>query len=128
MDNCMWCDMPAVRCCDAVIGLEPKGAVRNGAGNVISLLAGLDGVQWTCDAPMCADHARQVGWICGSEPDSIDHCPHHATHGEADMSDLLMFQSEAEARRRDIYAEIRRWRIRVRSNAEALPRSRSAAK
>lgn len=118
MDKCMWCDKPAVRYCDAVIGVEPKGALRDKAGKVTGLLAGLDGMQWTCDAPMCADHAQQVGWISGAEPDSIDHCPHHTKHGEAPMRDLLMFDGEAEAKRRDVHAEIRRALMRIeRSNA-----------
>lgn len=123
MDKCMWCGKPAERYCDAVIGVEPKGALRDRNGKVTGLLAGLDGTHWTCDAPMCADHARQVGWVCGTEPDSIDHCPHHTENGEAPMRDLLMFEGEAEARRRDVHAEIRRAFMRIeRSNAEAKGR------
>jgi len=115
IEKCMWCDKPAVRYCDAVIGVEPKAALRDKSGNVTGLLAGLDGMQWTCDAPMCADHAQQVGWISGAEHDSIDRCPHHTKHGEAPMRDLLMFESEAEAKRRDVHAEIRRALIRIES-------------
>lgn len=108
----MWCGKPAVRYCDAVIGVEIKGALRDKSGNVTGLLAGLDGEQWTCDAPMCAEHTRQVGHICGEDPDSIDHCPHHAAHPERPMKELLMFADEAEARRREVHAEIRRERMR----------------
>lgn len=119
MEKCMWCDKPATRYCDAVIGMEPRGALRDSKGNVTGLLGGLDGAQFTCDAPMCSDHARQVGWVCGAEPDSIDHCPHHTEHGEAPMRDLLMFEGEAEVKRRDVHAEIRRSLMRIeRSNAE----------
>ena len=119
----MWCDKPAVRYCDAVIGVEPKGALRDSSGKVTGLLAGLDSAQWTCDAPMCPDHAQQVGCISSADPDSIDHCPHHAKHGEAPMRDLLMFDGEAEAKRRDVHAEIRRALMRLeRSNAEVTGR------
>ena len=113
----MWCNKEAVRYCDAVIGIEPKGAIRDSAGNVASLLAGLDSEQWTCDSPMCADHAKQIGWISGSEPESIDRCPHHLKHGEKPMRDLIMFADEAEKKRREVHAEIMRSRMRLeRSN------------
>lgn len=108
----MWCDKPAVRYCDAVIGFEATGATRDRSGNVTGLLTGLDGKQWTCDAPMCAEHARQVGNVCGEDPDSIDHCPHHAAHPERPMKELVMFEDEAAAKRRKVHAEIRRGRMR----------------
>lgn len=115
----MWCEKPATRYCDAVIGVEARGAVRNKQGGVDALLAGLDGEMWTCDAPMCDDHARQVGRISGKEPESIDHCPHHITHGEEIFKEIVMFKDEAEKKRRNAHAEIRRSRIRTeRSNEQ----------
>ncbi len=107
----MWCGKPAVRYCDAVIGFEAVDATRDRSGNVTGLLHGLGGRMWTCDAPMCAEHGRQVGFVCGTEPDSIDHCQHHAEHQEKPMAELVMFEHEAEARRREVHAEIRRARM-----------------
>lgn len=108
---CMWCGTPAVRYCDAVIGIEPVNAQRGGDGSVTGLLAGLESKQWTCDAPMCDNHGRQVGWICGIEPDGIDHCPYHVSSGEEEIRHLIMFALEAEKKRRYIHAAIRRARI-----------------
>jgi hypothetical protein len=47
--------------------------------------------------------------------------PHHTKHGEAPMRDLLMFESEAEAKRRDVHAEIRRALIRIESANAVQP-------
>lgn len=115
-ETCMWCDKPAVAWCDAVIGFEAVAACRDPNGRVTGLITGTnehgEAVAWTCDAPMCADHAKHVGHVCGKEPDSIDHCPYHAVHDEGSMQDLIMFHREAEQKRRDVHAEIRRQRIR----------------
>ena len=106
--KCTWCGKEAVRYCDAVIGVEPEEAIRDKSNNVIGLLSGIDGDRWTCDAPMCEDHVHQVGWISGSDADSIDHCPHHKKNPEKPMRDLLMFKGEVENKRRSINSEIRR--------------------
>lgn len=106
----MWCEKPSVRYCDAVIGFEAVDAIRDKAGNVVGLLAGSD-TMWTCDAPMCAEHTRQVGHICGKDPDSIDHCPYHIEHEEHSMKKLVMFEHEAETIRRKVHAGIRRSRM-----------------
>lgn len=110
---CMWCGKPSTCFCDAVIGFGATGCNRDKSGNVLNLLSGLDAEQWTCDAPMCDDHAKQVGWVCGEESDSIDHCPHHAQHPELCIDKLVMFASEADSTRRDIYASVRRNRMRA---------------
>ena len=110
---CMWCDSPATRYCDAVIGVEAITASRGHRGAVTARLTSLDAQQWTCDAPMCDDHARRVGHICGAEPDSIDHCPHHVVAKRERMAALMMASDEAQARRREIHAGIRRARLRV---------------
>jgi hypothetical protein len=126
MELCMWCGKQAIRYCDAVIGVEAMGATRDKSGNVTGLLTGLDGRQWTCDAQMCVEHAKQVGHICGEEPESIDHCPHHTMLHERPMKDLVMFADEAEARRREVHAEIRRERMRKeRPNTDYSNRSNS---
>ena len=115
---CMWCDAPAVRFCDAVIGFEATGAFRDSNFKVTGLAtgprgSGLDLKHWTCDAPMCARHTKQVGHICGKPCDSIDRCPYHVEHKEHGMDRLVMFEQEAEARRREVYASIRRSRLAV---------------
>lgn len=103
----MWCDKPATRYCDAAIGFEAVGALRDKAGNVTGLLTG-NGKSWTCDAPLCGEHAKMVGHVSGQEPDTIDLCPHHTEHPERPMRDLVIFECEAEGRRREVHAEIRR--------------------
>lgn len=106
----MWCDRPATRYCDAPIGFEAKGAVRNKNGTVRHLLIGSDSRMWTCDAPMCSEHARMVGFVCGRESDSIDHCP-HCIEITRHIGDMVMFADEATAARRRLHVEIRRSRM-----------------
>lgn len=126
MDKCMWCDKPAIRYCDAAIGFEAVAAVRDKAGNVTGLLAG-GGNSWTCDAPMCDEHSKQVGHVCWQEPDSIDRCPHHMEHSEKPMRELVMFECEAEGTRREVHAEIRRALMKnKRPNAPAQAPAKAA--
>jgi len=112
-DPCMWCGEPSTRLCDAVIGYEATGCMRTRAGGVDALLTGLGGDVWTCDAPICDAHARQVGWVSGKTPDSIDYCLHHAALDRPSMPELVMFQDEAIKARSDLYAAIRRQRMRA---------------
>lgn len=109
----MWCEKLATHYCDAAIGFEAVGAIRDKAGNVTALLAG-GGKSWTCDAPMCAEHAKMIGHVSGSQPDTIDRCPYHAEHRERPMKELVMFEHEALARRRQVHAEIRRALLTVK--------------
>lgn len=121
MDKCMWCDKPATHYCDAVIGLPAVDALRDKRGNVTALLtgSGASGVaSWTCDAPMCSEHTKQIGVMCGSEPDSIDHCPHHLKSPEQPISKLVMFEREVGVRRREVHAQIRRQQIRAHFGRE----------
>lgn len=112
-EKCILCGMPATRYCDAVIGVEAKGAIRNKAGGIDALISGLDGEIWTCDAPLCGDCATHAGHVSGSSPDSIDYCPHHAENGAGHLRDMVMFKDEAEKKRRALHAEIRRVSIRL---------------
>lgn len=68
-------------------------------------------VSWTCDAPMCAEHALTVGHMSGNEPETIDYCPYHVDQPRRPLKELIMFEREAERRRREIHAEIRRARM-----------------
>lgn len=112
-EPCMWCGAPSTRLCDAVIGYEATSCTRTRAGGVEALLTGLGGDVWTCDAPICDAHAKQVGWVCGQTHDSIDRCPHHAALDDPDMAELVMFPDEAVKTRSDLYAAIRRQRMRA---------------
>lgn len=117
-DKCMWCDRPATRYCDAPIGFEAKGAARNKNGTVRQLLIGGDSRMWTCDAPMCNEHAKQVGFICGKDPDSIDHCPYCRENARR-TEEMVMFEDEATAARRRVHAEIRRSRMAETTKEQA---------
>jgi len=107
MEKCLWCESPATGLCDAPIGFEAVGAARDKTGKVTVLLAG-SGSSWTCDAPMCDEHRRQIGHVCGKEPDSIDRCPYHYTNHGQPLRELVIFESEVAAVRRKVRAEINR--------------------
>ena len=115
--TCLWCDMPATRYCDAVIGFGVVGVTRQPDGSLLPL-AGPDRItgdipHWTCDAPMCATHAKQVGLVCGANADSIDRCPWHAEYGDGKIRDRLVVDAdEAASWRRQIWADVRRTRIK----------------
>lgn len=98
---CLWCDEPAVAFCDAWIGSE-CGPER--------LFSHKDKPH-LCDAPMCADHVKQVGWICGETADSIDHCPAHISD-PVTIDSAAKSKAECEAARRAVHAEVRRQRIK----------------
>lgn len=111
---CLWCGKPATHFCDAVIGVEAKAAIRDKNGQIETLLGGLDGAVWTCDAPMCADHAVSVGHMhcrSGVQVETIDHCPLHVQSGEEEFRDIVMFEDEAKSKRANLHAQIRRSQI-----------------
>ena len=63
---------------------------------------------------MCEVHGEQVGHVCGSEPDSIDYCPHHVAETTREpLKSLAMFPSEVEGVRREIHANALRSRMRA---------------
>lgn len=121
-DRCMWCDEPATVLCDAVIGMAAVTCTRHPRTGAVTLLAGTerDGSirTWTCDAPMCRRCASAIGRVCfgRKHSDTIDRCPFHVERGEAPLRDLIMFEDEAERRRREVHAEIRRDRIRAQGS------------
>lgn len=80
---CLFCDRDAVAYCDAPVGFGIVGYSRIGlvSENRFQALKGSnpDGSidMFTCDAPMCAEHRKAVGHICGADPETIDWCPLH---------------------------------------------------
>lgn len=110
-ERCMWCEKPSEFLCDAPIGFLADGCERDKLGNVKQLLTGkraLDGGYWTCDAPMCADHRKMIGHVCGKYHDTIDRCPYHVEHGEGRFKKMIGFEHEMDGWRRKVHAEIRR--------------------
>lgn len=101
---CLWCDRPATHLCDAVIvqGRSAKGLQS-----------------YTCDAPMCAHHAKQFGFICirgkGRKADSLDRCPWHMDHQEEAVHEMpvAITDEDVATRRREVHALIRRERMRA---------------
>lgn len=114
-EKCMFCDSPAIAYCDQPIAYEATGCARDATGKVKSLVTGKDAKLYTCDAPLCAEHAHMTGFVCGKDADSIDHCPYHFTHphNHQRMDELVMFSDEVAKKRSDVYAEINRslWKI-----------------
>ena len=98
--NCIYCENKAIAYCDFAMALEPKHKAKDG-----KLLAGVDSKVFTCDAPLCKKHAVSVGHICGKNGDSIDYCEHHFY--EQNIYEVL-FEDDAEEKRRALHAEIRR--------------------
>lgn len=98
--NCIYCDNKVIAYCDFAIALEPKHKAKDG-----KLLAGVDSKVFTCDAPLCKKHTVSVGHICGKNGDSIDYCEHHFY--EQNIYEVL-FEDDAEEKRRALHAEIRR--------------------
>ena len=98
--NCIYCDNKVIAYCDFAMALEPKHKAKDG-----KLLAGVDSKVFTCDAPLCKKHTVSVGHICGKNGDSIDYCEHHFY--EQNIYEVL-FEDDAEEKRRALHAEIRR--------------------
>lgn len=122
--RCLVCDAIATRWCDAPVAFGIVGYNRVGkiADNRFSAVTGTDPktkepVMYTCDAPLCAAHATQVGHICGRGPghkgcESIDHCPHHVEADRDGLGSMLVLDEEEAAQlRRVVYADLRRRRM-----------------
>ncbi len=115
-DLCLFCDNKAVAYCDAIIGVQAEGVRRNKHKGVDELTAGSnqngDFTSWTCDAPICSTHRKLIGFMCGEEGDTMDHCPYHINNDEP-LKKIIMFWRDAEKKRREIHAEIRKARLVV---------------
>lgn len=81
-DACIYCDAPATRWCDVVLGFD----------NADGPLASLDTEIFRCDAPLCEAHAVHLGTIffhgspavTGAE--TIDHCCEHEQFWTQDVA------------------------------------------
>lgn len=106
--KCIYCDNESTMFCDFLIALEPKHRQNN------KLYAGIESEHFTCDAPVCNDHAVAVGHIhCEGFADSVDYCLYcYEKHLNGVMYQIL-FKDEADAERRKIHVEIRRSLIKV---------------
>lgn len=113
--TCLWCGEPAVAFCDEWIGGET--VMYEGTPRYT-----LDLPQFTCDAPMCHEHRKVFGFVCGKEPDTMDRCPVHQ-RGAVTLDTAAKSKEEAETMRRAVWAEGRRECIRRRSDRVSGERS-----
>jgi hypothetical protein len=104
--RCLWCDREAVAYCDAAFGQTMKDCHDvPGGRRVFDLGAPF----FTCDAPMCAEHRKIAGFVCGKDPDTMDHCPVHAA--DEGLPHLDITADQAEGMRRAVHAAARRSRM-----------------
>lgn len=109
--ECIVCGKAATRLCDAHIGGEIAGYVRDGSlsDNQFRAFVNVDSEMYTCDAPLCAEHAQQIGvtFVCAksrvnSAIETVDVCP-------GDHPDWKpMTLEESQYLRRKIHADVRR--------------------
>ncbi len=93
--KCLWCGKFAEYLCDAVIGQDrerylKRAKARRSPETTHPAI--------TCDAPMCAVHARGIGRVCGrgqGRSNSIDVCAFHsAKFGELERRFLTPEQAK----------------------------------
>lgn len=103
--ECLWCENEAEHLCDYMLG-----HVVNADGVIEDLKA----PHFTCDAPMCGEHRRKIGHVCGTlEPphaDTIDHCPAHADEPPLEPAEWATNRSLAQRKRHGVRAVA--WRSR----------------
>lgn len=78
--RCLWCDREAVAFCDAALGQT----MQDCQGRKVWTL---EAPFFTCDAPICDEHRKVTGFLCGADPDTFDRCPCHANN-DTGMVDL----------------------------------------
>lgn len=112
MERCLFCNQPATRLCDRVIGMVDAGErvkVRGRPAYSVTSMEAMLSVSYTCDAPICAEHTRVVGHVCGKDHDTIDHCV--GCCGAARANELLT-PAAIESRRARMHATYRRGRVK----------------
>ena len=114
--KCFYCDAPAVRFCDFVLGWPIGGYVRVGyvSSNRFYAVCCKDGPMFTCDMGVCETHNKQIGMFHASGAagwsESVDRCPEHAGMKEGMATPVTA--DEAETLRRAVFAAARRRLIR----------------
>jgi hypothetical protein len=122
--RCFYCSAPATLLCDFHLGWA-----------IGALMRGRDGLAWrardgstppyTCDMPLCRDHAECRGWVHfkAAAPiggfDSRDYCPEH--RGIVDTGAPVMEESEADRLRRVVQANAQRRLMRERGALRSPP-------
>lgn len=124
--KCFYCDNPATRYCDFALGGPIAGYERVGniEDNRFYACFDVDQMPYTCDMPMCEEHATQVGsvHICGkaSGHETIDHCPEHRGKREFPCP---CSEEEADTLRRAVRAQANRTKMRVVAESrETIPK------
>lgn len=120
-EQCLFCNQPAARFCDRAIGMVWAGDTEKFRGQAAYKITTMDAMlahDYRCSAPCCATHAHVVGFICGKDADTIDHCEgcHRAEWGPVGLAT----PAEIEARRRHLHAAYRRQRIAIVTESEQL--------
>jgi hypothetical protein len=118
-DRCLFCDQPATLYCDYPLAMvQGDVAVVKGVKYPITTMAAMMATPYTCDAPFCAAHGKQVGHICGGDDgcESIDYC--QGDHGEKICNPL--WPSEIAQLRTNLHTSWRRTKIR-NDNKEQTP-------
>jgi hypothetical protein len=114
---CVICGRPSTHLCDYKIGAPIGGYVREGRVDQNRFRAVMDAKRpmFSCDAPLCEDHATNAGIIHASGKDgftmTVDYCPIHAAVKHAKV--LPISDDEAEKIRRDITASFMRQKLAV---------------
>ena len=85
---------------------KPKGRPAYRITTMEAMLAH----SYTCDAPFCSKHGHVVGFICGKDSDTIDHCAGCVAAKRAGARGLLPPGAIA-AIRKQWHAEYRRMRL-----------------
>lgn len=111
--KCLFCDSEATVFCDKAIALVSTGELVKRKGQApfaVTSMEAMLSTSYTCDAPVCAKHARPVGHICGHG--TIDHC--HGCIGAVVNPRLpLLTAAQIDTARNCMHARYRRSRIGV---------------
>lgn len=106
-DACLICGEPATLLCDFVLGFQIVATLPHPVMD--------DSAMWTCDAPLCATHAKHAGnrFFSGSKAvegvESVDYCPVHRESSPLEAKP--MFAADAAFLRRGIWSRLRRQSI-----------------
>lgn len=111
-ERCLFCNAPATRLCDAPIAMveagwhKPKGRPPYRITTMEAMLSH----SYTCDVPFCGKHGKVIGFICGKDPDTIDHCAGCVAAGR-DGGRGLLSPGAIDALRKQWHADYRRMRL-----------------